>query len=402
MRKIVILLCIVTLGGIAPLRAQTKPAAKRGYQFTDTKVMPCTPVKDQAMSGTCWAFSGLSFLESEAMRAGKEAVDLAPMWVVRNAYIEKAIKYVRMCGTITFSPGGAVLDVFDIVRKYGIVPMEVYQGLNYGTTEHRHSELHSALKGYVAAIARNPNRSISTAWLDGFIGILDAYLGPAPEKFVYKGTEYTPQTFAASLGLDMDDYISLTSFTHHPFYTTFPIEVEDNWSWGYSYNLPLEEFVPVLSGAVDKGYTIYWDSDATEGGFASTKGYAVIRAITIDNVEEKDRERWLAMNPVEQRMFISNQGRCPWKEVEVTQEMRQKAFDSQATSDDHGMHIIGKAVDQTGSEFFKVKNSWGTNGQDYGGYFYASRPYVTYKTICAVVNRNAVPKEILKKFDRKK
>lgn len=354
------------------------------------------------MSGTCWAFSGLSFLESEAMRAGKEAVDLAPMWVVRNAYIEKAIKYVRMCGTITFSPGGAVLDVFDIVRKYGIVPMEVYQGLNYGTTEHRHSELHSALKGYVAAIARNPNKSISTAWLDGFIGILDAYLGPAPEKFVYKGTEYTPQTFAASLGLDMDDYISLTSFTHHPFYTTFPIEVEDNWSWGYSYNLPLEEFVSVLSGAVDEGYTIYWDSDATEGGFASTKGYAVIRAITIDNVEEKDRERWLAMNPVEQRMFISNQGRCPWKEVEVTQEMRQKAFDSQATSDDHGMHIIGKAVDQTGSEFFKVKNSWGTNGQDYGGYFYASRPYVTYKTICAVVNRNAVPKEILKKFDRKK
>ena len=384
-----ILCCLFTVTVFAQEKEET-------YQFTDVKVMPCTPVKDQGMSSTCWAFSGLSFLETEAMRNGKEAVELAPMWIVRCAYIEKAIKYVRMAGTITFSPGGAVGDVFAMIKKYGIVPMEVYPGLNYGTTSHVHSELHSLLRAYVQVMSKNPNKSLSPAWLRGYIDILDEYLGKAPEKFTYKGVEYTPKSYAESLGLNMDDYVAFTSFTHHPFYEPFAIEVEDNWSWCQSYNLPLDEFSSLFEHAIDNGYTIYWDSDVTESSFASTRGYAVVKEISEANVDKENLERWRAMNPVEQRMFILNrQGPC--KEMVITQELRQKAFDTGATTDDHGMHIIGKGVDQNGTKYYKVKNSWGTNGQDYLGYFYASYPYVSYKTICMVVNKKAVPKEILKK-----
>ena len=395
MKKIVVSAVLLVAATVAG--AQTLSPREGGYRFTDVKVLPYTYVKNQDMSSTCWAFSALSFLETEMIRKGMDSVSLSPMWIVRNAYIEKAIKYVRTSGGISFTPGGALGDPINVIKKYGIVPEEVYRGLNYGTTDHRHAELHALLNAYVGVVVRNPNKTLSTAWLQGFIGILDAYLGKAPETFTYKGRQYTPQTYAASLSLDWDDYYSFTSFTHHPYYEPFALELGDNWDWGTSYNVPLDEFMSIFSNAIDKGYSIFWNSDVSEGSFAGTRGWAAVPEIGIDNVDEQDRERWLAMNPTEKRMFVLNQTRAG-KEIDVTAELRQRSFDNQSTTDDHGMHIVGTGRDQNGTLYYKVKNSWGTFKHPYGGLFYASETYVKYKTIGIIVNKNAVPAAILKKI----
>ena len=228
----------------------------KGYQFTDIKRLPATSVKDQARAGTCWSWSGISFFESEMIRTGKEPIDLSAMYIVRHAYSDKATKFVRLHGNMNFAVGGAFCDVMHVIKNYGIVPMDVYNGLNYGEPNHAFGEIDDVLAGYVNAVIKNSNKKLSTAWKKGFDGILDAYLGEEPEKFEYKGKEYTPRTFADEVvGLDMDDYVSLTSFTHHPFYTQFAIEVPDNWLWGLSYNLPLDELIKVMDNAIDNGYT---------------------------------------------------------------------------------------------------------------------------------------------------
>ena len=247
-----------------------------GYQFTVTKELKTNPVKDQSRSGTCWSFSTLSFIEDDLLRQGKPAVDLSEMFIVRNDYIEKAIKYVRMHGDIAFSAGGSAYDVLYIIDKYGIVPEEVYTGLNYGTDKHQHGELDAILKGYVDAIIANPNKKLSTAWLDGFKAVLDTYLGKVPEKFTYNGVEYTPQSFAKSLGIKASDYVPLTSFTHHDFYKPFAIEVPDNWLWSEYYNIPLNELMETIDYAIDKGFTVMWASDVSEKGFQYLKGFAVV------------------------------------------------------------------------------------------------------------------------------
>lgn len=394
MKKMILFLLCAWALEISAQKLESNPV---GYRFTDTKVLPCTSVKNQDYSGTCWSFSGLSFLESEIMRMGKDSVNLSPMWIVRCAYIEKAVKFVRMHGKGVFSPGGATGDLFDIIGKYGLVPQEAYPGLNYGTREHKHAELDAALRGYITAIARDPNKGLTTAWLPGFEGILDVYMGPAPKEFTYKGKTYTPESFREALEIRPGDYIALTSFTHHPFYTPFAIELEDNWDWGMSWNLPLEEFTAVFEQAIMKGYTIYWCADVTEASFASTKGFAAVPAIVVENVDPEEKEKWLKMNPVEQRMFVLNKRR-PGKEVEITQELRQRGFDTFATTDDHGMHIVGIGQDQIGNKYYKVKNSWGTRGQDYKGFFYASYPYVAYKTVNMVIHKKALPENIRKKL----
>lgn len=394
MRKtILFLLCVWGCG----IQAQTLESNPVGYRFTDTKVLPCTSVKNQEYSGTCWSFAGLSFIESEIMRMGKDSVNLSPMWVVRCAYIEKAVKFVRMHGKGVFSPGGATGDVFNMIRKYGLVPQEAYPGLNYGSREHKHAELDAALRGYITAIARDPNKGLTTAWLPGFEAILDVYMGPAPKNFVYRGKTYTPESFRDFLGVCPDDYVALTSFTHHPFYTPFAIEVEDNWDWGMSWNLPLDEFAALFEQTIQKGYSIYWCADVTEASFASTKGFATIPKITVENVDPDEKEKYLQMNPVQQRMFVLNKRR-PGKEIEITQELRQKGFDTFATTDDHGMHIIGIGTDQIGNKYCKVKNSWGARAQDNEGFFYASYPYVAYKTVNMVIHKKALPENIRKKF----
>ena len=367
------------------------------YQFTDVKLLKTTPVKNQSSSGTCWSFAGTAFLESELLRQGKPEVDLSEMFIVRHAYIEKAEKYVRMHGTINFGGGGSTLDVLDIIKKYGIVPEEAYKGLNYGLDIHRHGELDAVLEAYVKAVITNKNRKLTPSWKEGYIAILDAYLGKEPETFTYQGKEYTPKTFFDSLGLNLDDYISITSFTHHPFDQPFAVEVPDNWAWGLSYNVPLEDFSRIMKNSIDKGYTIFWASDVSERGFLYNKGYAIVPDDKVKDMSDSEKARWTKLSEEEKQKESKEKSK---KEKLITQEVRQEAFDNYETTDDHGMQIVGTAVDQNGNKYYKVKNSWGTDN-DYDGYFYASEPFVLYKTISYVVNKNAIPKDIQKRLNLK-
>ena len=364
----------------------------KGYQFTDIKRLPATSVKDQARAGTCWSWSGISFFESEMIRMGKEPIDLSAMYIVRHAYSDKATKFVRLHGSMNFAVGGAFYDVMHVIKNYGIVPMDVYKGLN-----HAFGEIDDVLAGYVNAVIKNSNKKLSTAWKKGFDGILDAYLGEEPEKFEYKGKEYTPRTFADEVvGLNMDDYVSLTSFTHHPFYSQFAIEVPDNWLWGMSYNLPIDELAQVMSNAIDNGYTFAWASDVSERGFQTSQpGVAVVPTTDTKEMSGAEIAKWEAMPKGNQTPDAFRQGPAP--EKEITQEMRQQEFDNYLTTDDHGMHVIGKAKDQNGTVYYIVKNSWNQYNK-FGGYFYASEPFMKYKTMNIIVHKNAIPKDIRKKL----
>lgn len=396
MKKIFSLVAVACMATVAVMAQEKK---EDGYKFTDQKILKYTPVQNQASSGTCWSFSGTAFLESEILRLKGEEVNLSEMYIVRCALLDKADKYVRMHGKVNFSAGGATHDVMNAVKKYGALPEEVYTGLNYGTTSHRHAEMEKVLEGYLNGIIENPNKTLSTAWRPGFEAVLDAYLGKVPEKFSYKGKEYTPETFAQLLGLNMDDYISFTSFTHHPFYEQFAVEVPDNWAWGLSYNVPIDEFAELFSNAINNGFTIYWASDVSEKGFAYNKGFAVIPDADITIMSDSEKSRWTALTDGEKERELYKLDR-PGAEKKITQELRQVAFDNYETTDDHGMQIVGTATDQIGNKYYKVKNSWGTE-QVYGGFFYASEPFVLYKTTNMVIHKDAIPKSILKKLTDK-
>ncbi len=375
-------------------KKKTKEKEKDGYHFTDLKRLPTTSVKSQDRAGTCWSWSTISFLESEMMRLGKDSVSLSPLFVVWNTYNGKADKYVRMHGKVNFGQGGASADVTWAIKNYGIVPLSVYSGLNYGEDVHVHGELDDVLKGYVDAIVKNSNKKLSTAWKRGYDAVLDAYLGAKPEKFTWKGKEYTPQTFTKEVtGLNMDDYISLTSFTHHPFYEQFALEVPDNWIGEMSYNIPLDEMMDLLDKAIDKGYSFAWGSDVSEKGFAR-KGLAVVPEVDTKEMSDAEIEKWVKMPQKDKDAELLKR---PGKEKEITQELRQQEFDNYLTTDDHGMHIIGKAVDQLGHKYFIVKNSWGKYG-DYEGYLYASYPFVAYKTTSVMIHKDALPQELKNKL----
>ena len=375
------------------------PAEKKdstfGYNFTTIKEVAATSPKDQSRSGTCWSFSGLGFLESEVLKNGKGEVFLSPMWVARHAYFEKAIKFVRMHGKLNFGAGGSFADVINIVKKYGIVPESAYRGLNYGTDNHNHSELDALLESYVKTVVKNPNKTLSTAWVAGLNGILDAYFGVCPTSFEYDGEKYTPESFTKYLGLDMNNYVSITSYTHHPFYSQFVIEIPDNWAYALSYNVPLDEFTEIFENAIMNDYTIAWGSDVSEKGFKYGEGYAIVaeEVKAPENLEGTELSRWVKLNK-EKTEAASG----PAAEKKITQELRQQAYDNYQTTDDHGMQIMGIAEDQNGNMYYKVKNSWATN-QLYGGYFYASVPFVAYKTMNIVVNKNAIPKNIREKLN---
>lgn len=372
-----------------------------GFKFTDVKINPTTSVKDQNKSGTCWAFSGTSLLEDEVMRHGGPELDLAEMFTVRNCYIDKAKKYIRMGGTINFAQGGGFADVTESLRDYGVMPEEAYAGLNYGEKKHSHYEMADVLKSYLDAVLRNSKKKISTAWLPGYVGILDAYLGKVPETFTYNGKTYTPKEFAKAMGLDADDFISITSYNHHPFYEPFAVEVADNWRWEKSMNVPVEELQQIIDSALDNGYTIAWAADVSEPGFKWRKGYAVLPAEKSEaDMDGTELSRWVQLSDSDREKSMYDI-KGPVKEREVTQETRQTGFDNMETTDDHGMTIVGYATDQEGNRYYKVKNSWDTN-QLYGGYFYASVSYVLDKTISVMINKNAVPKSIAKKFKESK
>lgn len=367
-----------------------------GYQFTTVKEVKISPVKNQNRTGTCWCFSGLGFLESELLRMGKGEYDLSEMFIVNHSYKDKADKYVRLHGYLNFAQGGSFGDVLYAAKHYGLVPESVMNGLNYGETMHVHGEMESAAANYLKAIIKNPNRKLSTAWKKGFDGIIDAYLGELPEKFTYNGKEYTPKSFAEELGLNIDDYVSLTSFTHHPFYSAFPIEVQDNWRWDLSYNLPIDELMQVFDNAINNGYSVAWASDVSEKGF-SRNGIAV--AADIESMERSgsDQDRWLGLSQTQKDQEIKKMLEKPCQEIKVTQELRQEEYDNYKTTDDHGMLIYGIAKDQTGKKFYMVKNSWGTDSK-YKGTWYASETFVAFKTMNIVVHKNAIPKEIRAKL----
>ncbi|MCF6243218.1 MAG: aminopeptidase [Bacteroidales bacterium] len=366
------------------------------YKFTDDIRLKDTPVKNQYRSGTCWSFSAISFLESELLRMGKGEFDLSEMWAVRNCYYDKGIKTVRLFGALNFGGGGAFHDVTYVLKNYGLVPENVYPGLNYGEKMQTHGEMDELLKDYIDGVIKNKNKKLSTAWKIGFSGILDAYLGKKPEKFTYKGKEYTPKSFSKEvLGLNADDYIEISSFTHHPFYKTFMIEIPDNWLWGSVYNLPLDEMMQVIDNALKNGYTVAWASDVSEKGFSWKNGIAIVPAASPEEMDNLESAKWdkSITNDLKKNMYTFEK---PVPEKKITQELRQEEFDNLKTTDDHGMHIIGMAHDQNGTKYYIVKNSWGNGGRN--GYFYASEAFVRLKTTDIMVHKDAVPKNIKKKL----
>lgn len=375
--------------------AQENDKKEEGFVFTTVKEAPITSVKNQNRSSTCWAFSSLGFLESELLRQGKGEFDLSEMFVVHKTMEDRAANYVRLHGSSSFAPGGSFYDIVYCYKNYGMVPQDVMPGIMYGDSLPVHNELDAVASGYVNAVAKGRFSKLSPVWKNGLCGIYDAYLGKCPAEFTYKDKNYTPRTFADNvLGLNMDDYVSLTSYTHHPFYTQFPIEIEDNWRMGNSYNLPLNEFMAVMENAVNNGYTFAWGSDVSEQGF-TRDGIAVMPdAEKGAELAGSDMAHWLGMSAADKRKELTSK---PMPEKEITQEMRQEAYDNWETTDDHGMLIYGLAKDQNGKEYFMVKNSWGTNSK-YKGTWYASKAFVAYKTMNILVHKNAVPKEIAKKL----
>ncbi len=382
----------------AAAAAQPKPGAPKAadYQFTTVKAIPVTSVKNQYRSGTCWCFSSLSFLESEIIKAKgitdtTQFPDLSEMFVVRNAYHDRAIKYVRLDGKLNMAAGSDFGDVLDVVATYGIVPQSVFSGMNYGTELPVQGELDAVLRGYVEAVVRNPNKALTPVWPKGFDGILNAYLGEIPSEFEVDGKKYTPETYRDALGINTDDFISITSYTHHPFYKPFAIEVEDNWRWTPSYNLPLDEFMAVIDNAVENGYTVLWGGDVSEPGF-TREGIAVLVDQKAKPTAGSDQERWVGK--AEEKKAAAP---AKMKEEEVTQASRQLMFDNKTSTDDHGMHLYGTATDQDGTKYYLIKNSWGKSGA-YKGIWYMSENFVKAKCLNYVVNRNAIPLDIQKKL----
>lgn len=399
MNKLSLILCAAALSPQVAVSAAAKEKAQdTAFVFTDVKVNPTTSVKDQNKSGTCWSFSGLSFLEDELLKKGKGEYDLSEMYVARQCYIDKAINFVRYYGKTNFGEGGGLLDIPYVYNKYGMMPESAYDGLEYGEEKHDHGELAAVLTAYLNEIVKNPNKKLSTAWLKGYIGILDAYLGEVPETFEYDGKTYTPRSFADELGLDMNDYLPVTSFTHHEFYKPFVLEVPDNWDHGLYYNVPMEELLQIVDNAIDKGYTVLWAADVSEKGFKWYDGVALMPKVDRKkSMEGTELDRWVKLKDSEKEDKMYD-FKGPVEEITVTQESRQQGFDNYETTDDHGMVIVGKAVDQKGNKYFKVKNSWDSE-QVYDGYFYISMPYFLAKTMSIMVNKDGVPAGILQKLD---
>jgi bleomycin hydrolase len=330
---------------------------------------------------------------------GKPEVDLSEMFLVNHCYRDKADRYVRMQGNTNFGGGGLLHDMLYVIKNYGLVPESSYPGLNYGEKKHIHGEVDNLLKNMVVSVVQNKNRKISPVWSTAFQKSADAYFGDIPEEFKYEKKKYTPLTFVSDFcgGINPDDYVEITSFSHHPFYQQFILEVPDNWLWAQLYNVQLSDLQQIIDNALEKGYTVGWSADVSEKGFlTSQKGVAVVPEASKADMSDAEMTKWEKLSDAEKEkeMYKLNK---PGKEKVITQEIRQAAFDSQETTDDHAMHIIGTAKDQNGAIYYKIKNSWGPYNS-YDGYFYASAPYIQYKTTAIMVHKDAVPQELRKKL----
>lgn len=396
MNKTVVLLAFgLCVGGVHAKGPKKDKAEEEGFVFTTVKENPITSVKDQNRSSTCWAFSSLGFLEAELLRLGKGEFDLSEMFVVHKTMEDRAVNYVRYHGDASFSPGGSFYDIVYCYENYGMVPQDAMPGIMYGDSLPVHNELDAVAGAYMDAIAKGKLKKLTPVWEKGLSSIYDTYLGKCPEEFTYGGKSYSPRSFADEvLGLDMGDYVSLTSYTHHPFYEKFNIEIPDNWRNALSYNLPIDELMEVMDNAINNGYTFAWGADVSEDGF-TRDGIAVCPDVEKGaELTGSDMARWLEMSKTDRRKELTSK---PLPEIEVTQEMRQEAFDNWETTDDHGMLIYGIATDQNGKEYYMMKNSWGFSGK-YKGIWYVSKTFAKYKTMNILVHKDAIPAGIAKKL----
>ena len=396
MKNLFFLAAACTLALHAQAQETEKADTTEGFKFEVVKSNPITSVKNQNRSSTCWCFSGLAFLESEVLRTKGIELDLSEMFVVSHTMMDRATYFVRQYGEGTsYAPGGNIYDVIYCMENYGLCPQEAMPGILYGDTLPNHNEVDKVTRAFLNALTGSGLKKLSPVWKNAFQSIWDAYIGQRPESFVYEGKEYTPQSFVKYLGLKEDDYITFTSYTHHPFYKSFAVEVPDNWRMHQAYNLPLDEFMRVIDTAIDGGYTMAWGADVSEVGF-TRKGIGVMPdADHGADLTGSDMAKWLGMSETDRREELTKK---PLPELEITQEMRQKAYDNWETQDDHGMQIFGIAKDQNGKLYYMVKNSWGTQKSKYKGIWYVSRSYMAYKTNDITVHKSAVPKEILKKL----
>ena len=371
------------------------------YKFTTIKELPVTSVKNQKSSGTCWAFSTISFVESEIIRINgitdpEKYPDLSEFFVVSHSYSERGVKYVMLDGALAFRVGSQAEDVLHVIRDWGIVPNSEMTGMNYGTDLPKQAELDAVLKGYMDAVVRNPNKTLTTAWKRGLDAILAEYFGKYPEKFTVDGVEYTPESYRDALNFNPDDYVNLTSFTHHPFYTWFPIEVCDNWRWDESYNVPIDELMEILDNALENGYTAAWGADVSEPGF-TRDGLAILADVELTNAGS-DQAHWVGAGEAKDSVKKPKNGSKTNNVVEreVTQESRQFEYENKTMTDDHGMHIFGTAQDQWGNKYYLVKNSWGVTGK-YDGIWYASERFVKGQTLDIMIHKSALPAGFVEK-----
>ncbi len=393
MKKFIVIAAALIVGLSVSAQQRPSPMSEVDYQFTTVIENPITPIKNQASSGTCWAYSALSFFESEAIRLGnikdpQQYPDFSEFFVVSHSYMDRAVKYVMLDGKLNFGAGSQFEDVAHVIRDYGIVPNKDMTGMNYGTALPAQSELDAVLAAYVGAIARNPNRTLTTAWKRGFQAVLDEYLGECPQNFEVNGVQYTPKSYAEAMKINPDDYIALTSFTHHPFYQEFVLEIPDNWRWDPMFNIPIDEFIEVLDYALENGYTAAWGADVSHAGFTRNGLGVLIDAAA--TAAGSDQERWVG----------KEEGKpAPVKvvEAEVTQESRQVGYENKTTTDDHGMHIFGIAKDQDGKKYYMVKNSWGETGK-YKGIWYVTEAFVRNQTMNIMIHKSAVPKKYQKQY----
>lgn len=398
MKKILTLALLALLATGANAAKPKKAARSNKPVFTTIKENPITSIKDQNRSGTCWDYSTLSYFESEILKATGKTYDLCEAFVANKTYMDRAVQVVRLHGDCQFAQGGSAYDVLHVLKNQGICPEDAmpFPGSLYGDSLNNFNEFFGQLEPYVAGIAKSTANKISSQWKVGLQGILDAYLGQCPEKFTYEGKEYTPKSFAASLGLNFDDYVTITSYSHHPYYTQYAVEVQDNWRNPLSWNLPMEDMARILENAVTNGYTVAWGGDVSEPGF-TRKGLAYfVDTKKAEGLSGSDMARWLKLSPAKRTNLIDSLG-CKVPELEPTAEQRQQRFDNWELTDDHGMLIFGIAKDQHGKEYYMVKNSWGETG-DYKGIWYMTKNYIVANTMDFMVNKNAIPADILQKM----
>ena len=368
-----------------------------GYDFNPVIEIKTTSVKNQYRSGTCWSFAATSFVETEILRIKDTEMDISEMYFVRDAYIDKAISYIRYHGRSNFSGGGQAHDVTNTIKKNGMLPESVYAGLEIGEDKHNHGEMDAVLSSFMDGVNKKRGGKITPKWLEAYEAILDVYLGKVPEQFEYDGNYYTPLSFTEFTGFDPDNYIEITSYTHHPFYEKINLEVPDNWSDDYYYNVPLNDLMEIIDNAFKSGYSVCWDGDVSDKGFSHKNGVAIIPEVKIEDLTDTERSRWEDLSEKEKQDQLYKFEE-PGNEKEITQEMRQQYYDNRTATDDHLMHLTGIVEDQSGTRYYITKNSWGTERNEFEGYLNMSESYIRLNTVAIMVHKDAVPGKLSKKM----